>query len=158
MNATPSDLRASRSPRGLRGPYGPRGRRVRMAAVGALSAALLAAGAVGTVASAATNAKPTPSASQSAAATVTLTATPATVKTGGKVSFTGRTKGVPIGTKVVLQHKYGAKWTTLRASTTVKQGSSFALDSTFRDKGKEELRVMVGEAVSPTVTVTVTGG
>ncbi|WP_330328646.1 hypothetical protein OHS33_02095 [Streptomyces sp. NBC_00536] len=152
MNATPSDLR------GPRGAYGPRGRRVRMAAVGALSAALLAAGAAGTFASAAASPKPSPSASASAStstATVTLTATPTTVKAGGKVTFTGRTKGVPIGAKVVLQHKYGTKWTTLHASTTVKQGSSYSLDNTFRDKGKEQLRVMVGDAVSPTVTVTV---
>ncbi|MFJ7203457.1 hypothetical protein ACIQWR_07980 [Streptomyces sp. NPDC098789] len=151
MNAATSYLR------GPRGPWGRSGRRVRMAAVGALSAALLAAGAAGTFASAAATPKPkpSPSASASASASVTLTATPTTVKAGDKVTFTGRTKGVPIGTKVVLQHKYGAKWTTLRANTTVKQGSSYSLDNAFRDKGKEQLRVMVGDAVSPTVDVTV---
>ncbi|MFI5986054.1 hypothetical protein ACIBEA_35000 [Streptomyces sp. NPDC051555] len=149
MNAATSYLR------GPRGPWGRSGRRVRMAAVGALSAALLAAGAAGTFASAAATPKPKPSPSASASASVTLTATPTTVKAGDKVTFTGRTKGVPIGTKVVLQHKYGAKWTTLRASTTVKQGSSYSLDNAFRDKGKEQLRVMVGDAVSPTVDVTV---
>ncbi|MDJ0383110.1 hypothetical protein [Streptomyces sp. G-G2] len=138
-----------------------RGRCARIAATGALSVALLAAGAAGTFASAASGAaslKPSPTVSASAGkstATVTLTATPASVKTGEKVTFTGRTKGVPIGTKVVLQHKNGTKWTTLHASTAVKKGSSFALDNTFRDKGKEQLRVMVGEAVSPTVTVNV---
>ncbi|MET3986933.1 hypothetical protein [Streptomyces sp. PvR034] len=149
MNAATTYLR------GPRGPRGRSGRRVRMAAVGVLSAALLAAGAGGTFASAAATPKPKPSPSASASASVTLTATPTTVKAGDKVTFTGRTKGVPIGTKVVLQHKYGAKWTTLRASTTVKQGSSFSLDNAFRDKGKEQLRVMVGDAVSPTVDVAV---
>ncbi|MET9700456.1 hypothetical protein ABZY31_26550 [Streptomyces sp. NPDC006529] len=155
MNTTPTDLRPPYDPRTPCAPHGPGARRLRMAAVAALSAALLAAGGAGTFASAAATPKPTASSSQSATAAVTLTATPATVKRGEKVSFTGRTKGVPVGTKVVLQHKYGAKWTTLRASTAVKQGSSFAFDNTFRDKGKEQLRVMVGDAVSPTVTVTV---
>ncbi|MGW6707232.1 hypothetical protein ACWGDE_20390 [Streptomyces sp. NPDC054956] len=132
----------------------------RIAAVGALSAVLLTggvavaaspgSGAPGVTAAAAPSASPS-----KAAGEITFKATPTAVKAGEKVTFTGRTKGLPIGTKVVLQHKYGSKWTTLRASTTVKQGSSYSFDNTFRGKGKEELRVTAGDAVSPTVTVTV---
>lgn len=77
------------------------------------------------------------------------------MKAGEKVTFTGRTKGLPIGTKVVLQHKNGSKWTTLHANTLIKQGSSLSFDNTFKNKGKEELRVMAGDLTSPPVTVTV---
>ncbi|MFF4186883.1 hypothetical protein ACFYZ9_27205 [Streptomyces sp. NPDC001691] len=135
-----------------------RSRCARTFAAGALSAALLTAGAAGTVASAATSAKPSPSASASASkstASITVKATPTSVKAGDKVTFTGRTKGMPIGSKLVLQHKKGNKWTTLQASTTVKQGSSYSLDAKLNDKGKQELRVKYDEVTSPTVTVTV---
>ncbi|MEV7723502.1 hypothetical protein AB0P15_02060 [Streptomyces sp. NPDC087917] len=129
----------------------------RMAAAGLLSAALLTAGGLATTASAA--ATPSPSASKSASKSatgeITFKATPTEVKAGEKVTFTGRTKGLPIGTKVVLQHKNGSKWTTLHANTLIKQGSSYSLDNAFKTKGKEELRVTAGEATSPTVTVTV---
>ncbi|MFE2551223.1 hypothetical protein ACFXGI_22140 [Streptomyces sp. NPDC059355] len=115
-------------------------------AAGALSAALLTGGGLAT----ATAATPTPSA---AAGEISLKATPTEVKAGEKVTFTGRTKGLPIGTKVVLQHKNGSKWTTLHANTLIKQGSSFSFDNTFKNKGKEELRVMAGDWTSPTTTV-----
>ncbi|WP_424216784.1 hypothetical protein ACN20G_32255 (plasmid) [Streptomyces sp. BI20] len=142
-------------------PAHPRGRvrdAARLLCAGALGAAL-ALGPVG-AAGAAPSPKPKPSSSTSASASakageLTLTATPTTVKVGGKAVFTGRTKGLPIGTKVTLQHKHGTSWTTLKSETAVKKGSSFSLDYTFRTKGKEELRVKAGDAVSPTVTVTV---
>ncbi|MCT9091186.1 hypothetical protein N4G70_20305 [Streptomyces sp. ASQP_92] len=130
-----------------------RSRCVRTLAAGALSAALLTAGAVGTVASAATP-KPSPSASKTAAS-ITVKASSTSVKAGDKVTFTGRTKGLPIGTKLVLQHKKGNKWTTLQASTVVKQGSSYSLDAKLNDKGKQDLRIKYDEVVSPTVSVTV---
>ncbi|MFI6686261.1 hypothetical protein [Streptomyces sp. NPDC050485] len=134
-----------------------RSRTARTLAAGALSAALLSAGAAGTFASAATSPKPSPSvsASKSTAAITTIKATPESVKAGDKVTFTGRTKGMPIGSKLVLQHMKGGKWTTLQASTTVKQGSSYSLDAKLNDKGKQELRVKYDEVTSPTVTVTV---
>ncbi|MFI5671697.1 hypothetical protein [Streptomyces sp. NPDC051704] len=125
----------------------------RILAAGALSAALLTGGGLATASaatSAATAATPTPSA---AAGEITLKATPTEVKAGEKVTFTGRTKGLPIGTKVVLQHKNGSKWTTLHANTLIKQGSSFSFDNTFKNKGKEELRVMAGNWTSPSTTV-----
>ncbi|MFE3579692.1 hypothetical protein [Streptomyces vinaceus] len=77
------------------------------------------------------------------------------MKAGEKVTFTGRSKGLPIGTKVVLQHKNGSKWTALHANTLIKQGSSFSFDNTFKTKGKEELRVMAGNWTSPSTTVTI---
>ncbi|MFE2283972.1 hypothetical protein ACFXDJ_07360 [Streptomyces sp. NPDC059443] len=127
----------------------------RFVAAGALSAALLIGGGLAAAATSAAAATPTPSASKSAAGEITLKATPTEVKAGEKVTFTGRTKGLPIGTKVVLQHKNGSKWTTLHANTLIKQGSSFSFDNTFKNKGKEELRVTAGDSTSPSVTVTV---
>ncbi|MFD7338924.1 hypothetical protein ACFV98_23360 [Streptomyces violascens] len=137
-----------------------RSRCARTFAAGALSAALLTAGSVGTFAHAAASPKPkaSPSASASAsksAAAITVKASSASVKAGDKVTFTGRTKGMPIGSKLVLQHKKGSKWTTLQASTTVKQGSSYSLDAKLNDKGKQELRIKYDEVTSPSVTVTV---
>ncbi|GAA4096007.1 MULTISPECIES: hypothetical protein [Streptomyces] len=131
-----------------------RNRCVRTFAAGALSAALLSAGAAGTFASAAASPKPSPSASKMAGS-ITVKASSTSVKAGDKVTFTGRTKGLPIGTKVVLQHKKGSKWTTLQASALVKQGSSYSLDAKLNDKGKQDLRIKYDEVVSPTVTVTV---
>ncbi|MEU9197595.1 hypothetical protein [Streptomyces hundungensis] len=130
-----------------------RSRCIRTLAAGALSAALLAAGAAETVASAATP-KPSPSASKTTGS-ITVKASSTSVKAGDKVTFTGRTKGLPIGTKLVLQHKKGNKWTTLQAGTLVKQGSSYSLDAKLNDKGKQDLRVKYDEVVSPTVSVTV---
>ncbi|MFK8912092.1 hypothetical protein [Streptomyces sp. YS-3] len=128
----------------------------RMAAAGALSFALLAGGAAAT-ATAATP-KPTPSGSKYASpakGSLTIKASATNAKAGDKVTFTGRSKGLPVGSKVVLQHKNKGKWTTLQANTTIKQGSSYSLDAKLNTKGKEELRVKDGETVSPTVTVTV---
>ncbi|KAF9321313.1 hypothetical protein BG003_002494 [Podila horticola] len=91
---------------------------------------------------------------QSAAA-ITVNAAPTKVEVGGMVTFTGRTKGLPIGSNLVLQRKIGLEWTTLQASTTVKPGSSYSLDVKLNTKGECELRITNNEVVSPTVTVTV---
>uniref|UniRef100_A0AAU2V601 Bacterial Ig domain-containing protein n=1 Tax=Streptomyces sp. NBC_00003 TaxID=2903608 RepID=A0AAU2V601_9ACTN len=133
-----------------------RSRCARTFAAGALSAALLTAGAAGTFAHAAAAPKPKPSASASkSAAAITVKASSTSVKAGDKMTFTGRTKGMPIGSKLVLQHKKGNKWTTLQASTTVKKGSGYSLEAKLNDKGKQELRIKYDEVTSPTVTVTV---
>ncbi|MFE5540300.1 hypothetical protein [Streptomyces sp. NPDC056492] len=127
----------------------------RILASGVLSAALLTGGGVtaviATAATSAAAATPAPS----SAGEISLKASPTEVKAGEKVTFTGRSKGLPIGTKVVLQHKNGSKWTTLHANTLIKQGSSFSFDNTFKTKGKEELRVMAGNWTSPSTTVIV---
>ncbi|PKV84088.1 hypothetical protein [Streptomyces sp. TLI_146] len=129
----------------------------RMAAAGALSVALLA-GSAAAAAAASPTPKPSPSGSKYASAapgSLTIKASATEAKVGDKVTFTGRSKGLAIGSKVVLQHKKGSKWTTLHADTTIKQGSSYSLDYKVNTKGKEQLRVMDGATVSPTVTVTV---
>lgn len=128
-----------------------------MAAAGALTVALLAGGSAVATAAAPTP-KPSPSGSKYASAapgSLTIKASTTEAKVGDKVTFTGRSKGLSVGSKVVLQHKYQGKWTTLHADTTIKQGGSYSLDYKMNTKGKEELRVMDGATVSPTVTVTV---
>ncbi|MEV7542532.1 hypothetical protein [Streptomyces sp. NPDC089915] len=127
---------------------------LRVLAAAALSATLLT-GAAATSHAAAT---PSPKASASTSAepaSLTLTVDKTEVKAGEKVHATGRTKGLKIGSKVVLQHRKNGKWTTLKAETVVKNGSSYALDAKLNTKGAEELRVQSGEVFSPSVTVTV---
>ncbi|MDG4857884.1 hypothetical protein P8605_06905 [Streptomyces sp. T-3] len=129
-----------------------RSRCARTIAAGVLSAALLTAGTAG--AFAAETAKPSPSASASEAS-ITVTATPTEVNVGEMVHFTGKTKGLKIDSQLVLQHKNGKKWTNLKATTKVKNGSSYSLDAKLNTKGNEQLRIKGGDTVSPTVTITV---
>lgn len=129
-----------------------RGRSARALAVCALSAALVAGG------SAAVSAAPTPTPKPSMthrAASVTVKASPTTVKAGHQVRFTGRTAGIPVGASVRLQHETNGKWTTLKTSTMVKKGNSYALTTRPTAKGMQHYRVMVGKTHSSTVTVTV---
>jgi hypothetical protein len=120
---------------------------------GVLTAALLTAGTA--AASAAPSPKPSPSASVAAGA-ITVKASANEVDQGGTVTFTGRTKGLKVGSKLLLQHKNGTKWTTLKASTTVKNGSGYTLDAKLLTKGKEQLRIKGDDdTLSPTVTVKV---
>ncbi|MEW1641869.1 MULTISPECIES: hypothetical protein [unclassified Streptomyces] len=123
-----------------------RGRGTRTLAAGALSLALLSAGTASAFA-----ASPSPSAMGS----ITVKADRSTVKAGDKVTFTGRTKGLKVGTKLVLQHEKSGKWNALNASTVVKNGSSYSLTAKLNTKGKEQLRIAAGTTYSPTVTVKV---
>ncbi|MER5536442.1 hypothetical protein [Streptomyces mirabilis] len=100
-------------------------------------------------------AKPTKSGSPMANGAITARVSKAQVKPGQSVTFTGRAKGVKVGTKVVLLHMHNGKWTPLKSSTVLKNGSSYSLVTKFNNKGKEQLRVMAGKVVSPTVVVTV---
>ncbi|CAM5381416.1 Bacterial Ig domain-containing protein OS=Streptomyces lavendulae subsp. lavendulae OX=58340 GN=SLAV_03865 PE=4 SV=1 [Streptomyces lavendulae subsp. lavendulae] len=78
------------------------------------------------------------------------------MKAGDQVIFIGRTKGLKVGSKLVLQHLNNGKWTTLQSGTTVKNGSSYTLPGKLNTKGKEQLRIMGDDkTVSPTVVVTV---
>ncbi|MET7284666.1 hypothetical protein [Streptomyces sp. NPDC005573] len=88
-------------------------------------------------------------------ASITVKASKDSVKAGDKVTFAGRTKGLKIGTKLVLQHEKSGKWTTLKASAKVKTGSSYAILAKLNFKGSEKLRVSAGDVHSPTVTVKV---
>jgi hypothetical protein len=87
---------------------------------------------------------------------ITVKAGKSTVKAGDKVTFTGRTKGLKVGTKLVLQHEKAGKWNALNGSTTVKNGSSYSLTAKLNTKGQEHLRIAAGTTYSPTVTVKVT--
>ncbi|MEU3408368.1 hypothetical protein ABZ766_31070 [Streptomyces sp. NPDC006670] len=127
---------------------------LRALACATLTATLLAGGAATSYAAA----SPSPKGSASASAeqpSLTITVDKAEVKAGEKVHVTGRTKGLKIGSKVVLQHRKDGKWTTLKAETVVKNGSSYALDGKLNTKGREELRVLSGDVFSPSTTVTV---
>lgn len=128
-----------------------RGRGTRTIAAGALSLALLSAGTASAFA-----ASPSPKASPSAMGSITVKADKSTVKVGDKVTFTGRTKGLKVGTKLVLQHEKAGKWNALNGSTTVKNGSSYSLTAKLNTKGQEHLRIAAGTTYSPTVTVKVT--
>lgn len=137
-----------------------RGRCGRALTVGALSAALVAGGTTGALA--ATSPSPSPhhtthSGTHSmAVASITIKADHTTVKKGQKVMFTGRTKGLKIGTVLVLQSRHGSKWTSLKEHTTVKKGSSYRLTASFNTKGTEHLRIAAGKVYSPVVTLKVT--
>ncbi|MER5661169.1 hypothetical protein [Streptomyces mirabilis] len=147
---------------------------------GALSVALLSAGTAGAFAASPSAASPRPkpitakpTGTETAKPTRTSTAKPtrtgtpmangsitarvskAQVKAGQSVTFTGRAKGVKVGTKVVLLRMHNGKWTALKSSTVLKNGSSYSLVTKFNNKGTEQLRVMAGKVVSPTVVVTV---
>jgi plastocyanin len=128
-----------------------RGRGTRTIAAGALSLALLSAGTASAFA-----ASSSPKASPSTMGSITVKADKSTVKAGDKVTFTGRTKGLKVGTKLVLQHEKAGKWNALNGSTTVKNGSSYSLTAKLNTKGQEHLRIAAGTTYSPTVTVKVT--
>ncbi|MGO4461602.1 hypothetical protein AB4039_30550 [Streptomyces sp. M-16] len=134
----------------------PRSRCARSVAAGLLSAALLTGGAVNAFAAAGPKPPSPSSTSPAAGKSITIKADKAAVKVGDQVIFTGRTKGLPVGSKLVLQHLNNGKWTTLQAKTLVKNGSSYTLPGKLNTKGKEQLRVMGDDkTVSPTVVVTV---
>ncbi|MBB5925106.1 hypothetical protein [Streptomyces echinatus] len=90
---------------------------------------------------------------------ITVTAGKSSVKAGDMVTFTGRTKGLKVGSPLVLQHEKNGKWTALKATAKVKTGNSYALAAKLNTKGDEHLRVASvtkeGKVFSPTVTVKV---
>ncbi|EST24157.1 hypothetical protein [Streptomyces roseochromogenus] len=125
----------------------------------ALSVALISGGTAGAYAA---SPKPTPTPTSTThmtvKASITLTVNKTSVKAGQAVKLTGRTKGLKIGSPLVLQHLVSGKWTNLKATTTVKKGSSYAMMAKL-PKGTHHLRVASvsksGKVVSPTVTVKV---
>ncbi|MFI2199926.1 hypothetical protein ACH47Z_03900 [Streptomyces sp. NPDC020192] len=157
-----------------------RSRSVRALTAGTLSAALLSAGTAGAFAA---NDKPSPSPTPTMTtsatpsvtpsirptaspttgmASISLTAKPTSAKVGQTVVFAGRTKGLKVGSPLVLQHLKNGKWVALGATGKVKTGSSFAVSTTFKTKGTQTVRIAsltrsgkVGKVVSNTVTVTV---
>ncbi|MFG2883281.1 hypothetical protein ACGFYV_13440 [Streptomyces sp. NPDC048297] len=117
---------------------------------GALSVALLSGGAAGAHAAS----SPSPN-----AASITVKAHDTSVKAGDKVTFTGRTKGLKVGTPLVLMHEQSGKWIPLKTTAKVKKGSSYAMIAQLNTKGTQHLRVasanMSGKVHSPSVTVKV---
>ncbi|MGW0992064.1 hypothetical protein [Streptomyces sp. NPDC002520] len=127
----------------------------RALSAGALSVALLSGGTAGAYA-AGSSPSPSPSAK---AASITAKAHKTTVKAGDKVTFTGRTTGLKVGSPLVLMQEKAGKWTPLKATTKVKTGSSYALTARLNTKGTQHLRVasanMSGKVHSPSVMVKV---
>jgi hypothetical protein len=129
---------------------------------GALSVALLSGGTAGAFA-ASPSPSPTPTktmASPTAGmASITATARPASVKHGHTVLLTGRTKGLKVGSPLIVQQETNGKWVPLKATGKVKTGSSYAITAKLTKTGSQKLRVasatMAGKVHSPTVTVKV---
>ena len=88
---------------------------------------------------------------------VTLSA-PASAPAGSKVTFTGRVKSVPRGTKVKLQQRSGRTWRTV---TTVKTGSGgrFSVGRVVTGRGEASYRAYAAKRrtspASSTVQITV---
>ncbi|MEV6761582.1 hypothetical protein AB0N16_13225 [Streptomyces sp. NPDC051105] len=134
----------------------------RALAAGALAVSLVAGGTAGAFAADAASspgvgAKPTPSPSKSTAASITIKANTTSVNAGGSVTFTGRTSGLKVGWPLVLQHQKAGKWIPLKATSKIKNGSSYSLTAKLNTVGTEHLRISaVGKKVySPAVTVKV---
>lgn len=146
-----------------------RSRRGRALAAGTLSVALLSAGTAGAFAASGTpspkptmsmTGRPKPTSSPTMGmASITATARPTSVKAGKTVLVTGRTKGLKVGSPLVLQHEKNGKWIPLGATGKVKTGSSYAISTKLSTKGTETLRVASasksGKVHSNTVTVNV---
>jgi hypothetical protein len=123
---------------------------------GLLSVALLSGGTAGAFAA---GSAPSPSSTLPSPTTgmtsITINANKGSVKAGQTVKFTGRTKGLKVGTPLVLQHEKNGKWTNLKATAKVKKGSSYAILAKLNTKGTEHLRVAAGHVYSPALTVKV---
>ncbi|WP_372407138.1 hypothetical protein [Streptomyces luteireticuli] len=134
-------------------------RAYRLAISGALTAGLIAGGAAG--AFAATPAPAKAVATQKAAAkpapkpALTAQASTKTVKAWQEFRVTGKATGIKPGTTVALQQQKGTKWTTLPAKVTVNKNATYSMRVKLGIKGKNNLRVAGGGAVSAPFTVTV---
>ncbi|MEV5876142.1 hypothetical protein AB0L75_18285 [Streptomyces sp. NPDC052101] len=124
---------------------------------GALSVALLSGGTAGAYA---VSSPPSPTSTLASPTTgmasITLHANKTAVKTGQTVKFSGRTKGLKIGTPLVLQHMKSGKWTNLRATAKVKKGSSYSILARLNTKGTETLRVAAVKGAAKVYSHTVT--
>ncbi|MFJ8489925.1 hypothetical protein ACIRBZ_16390 [Streptomyces sp. NPDC094038] len=119
--------------------------RTRAIAASGLAAALLSVGAGGAMA--ATTA-PQP-------ASITVKASPTTVKAGQTVRFAGHTSGIRPGASVMLQMDKSGKWIPVHVNSKVKKGDTYAFATRVHMKGTQEFRVASGQTHSPTVNVTV---
>ncbi|MFG2196009.1 hypothetical protein [Streptomyces sp. NPDC048639] len=97
----------------------------------------------------------TPAASAAAKPALTAAASAGSVKAWQEFRISGKAKAIAAGTKVSLQQKQRSKWVSLPASTVVNKSGSYSLRVKLGLKGKNELRIVGGGAVSPVVGVTV---
>ncbi|MGV4984782.1 hypothetical protein ACWC0C_13925 [Streptomyces sp. NPDC001709] len=126
---------------------------------GLLSVALLSGSAAGAYAAAPTpspsNTMPSPTTTM---ASITITVNKTSVKSGQMVRVTGRTKGLTIGSPLVLQHQMNGTWTSLPATAKIKTGNAYAILAKL-SQGTHVLRVAAtngsAKVFSSTVTVKV---
>ncbi|MGW2960836.1 hypothetical protein ACWDGI_20525 [Streptomyces sp. NPDC001220] len=120
--------------------------RARVAAASGMSVALLCVAAGGATAATTPPAHP---------ASITVKASPTTVKAGHTVRFAGRTSGIRPGASVILQMDRNGKWMPLHVNSKVKKGDTYALATRVTMKGSQDFRVASGKTHSSTVNVTV---
>ncbi|GAA0594082.1 hypothetical protein [Streptomyces crystallinus] len=128
---------------------------LRIAAVGVISAVSVVL--AGTVASAATPAVAGASVAQATGVKVSITAKPSvtSVKAWQLFRVNGSATGLKAGSKMVLQQKQGKNWVSLPAVTPLSSKGTYSLGVKLGLKGKNELRIVNGKAVSPVFNVTV---
>ncbi|MGW1161256.1 hypothetical protein ACWD5Q_12000 [Streptomyces sp. NPDC002513] len=128
-----------------------RTRSARVLPAGVLAVALLTAGAPGAFAATHTEAKNV----NVVAASITVQPSQTELRLGESVSFTGRTQGLKTGDVLNLERYSGGKWVIVK-SVRVAQGDTYRIASTkLANRGTERFRVIHGNTMSPTVTLTV---
>ncbi|MEV6024605.1 hypothetical protein [Streptomyces sp. NPDC052036] len=128
-----------------------RTRSARVLPAGVLAAALLAAGAPGAFAATHTEAKSV----NVIAASITVQPSKTQLTLGESVTFTGRTQGLKAGDVLNLERFSGGKWVIVK-TVKVAQGDTYAISATkLPARGTEKFRVIHGNTMSPTVTLTV---
>ncbi|MFJ5529405.1 hypothetical protein [Streptomyces sp. NPDC093261] len=128
-----------------------RTRSARVLPTGVLAVALLTAGAPGAFAATHTDAK----SANVIAASITVQPSKTELRMGESVTFTGRTQGLKAGDVLNLERYSGGKWVIVK-SVRVAQGDTYTISATkLAVRGTERFRVIHGNTMSPTVTVTV---
>ncbi|MEU8585701.1 hypothetical protein AB0C59_01615 [Streptomyces sp. NPDC048664] len=77
------------------------------------------------------------------------------VRSGELVTLSGTTRGLKIGSPVVLQHFDGVKWVNLPDRAMVRTGSTYRLAFKPTIRGKQQYRVMVSRTMSLPVSINV---
>lgn len=140
-----------------------RSRSTRMVAAGVLSAGLLAGGSVAGAATASAEAPAghVVATASMTAASISIKASPTSVTSGGKVTFTGTASGLKSGATVMLQRDVNGTWQTVTKSgmnvqTTVTSSGSYTLHANPTTMGLQHYRVVSGSVHSLTASVNVT--
>ncbi|WP_445528590.1 hypothetical protein [Streptomyces cyslabdanicus] len=127
-------------------------------AAGVLSAALVSAGSAAAFAATSPSPKQTRmhTTMPTRAASITARSSHDAIRAGESITLTGRTANLATGTKLTVERMENGKWTALRTTTEVKKGDTYTVSTKLATKGKQQLRVVHGDARSETVTVNVT--